>query len=419
MHNIGHPSKLYRSLQLISLSSILIVCMFYPTSNKGIILSSSASIILYYLVCSLCLLMCCITNKVNMRRLISVLLLFVYMFAVSINAMQKYNTDISIGRIAPLALLMLSLCFDVKTDKEKQFYEVDILFELITLIMFIWNVMLLLKIPFIVNFTIDNYSQFNWFTTQTQISQSKPVFTFGVHNYGAFLYFLIFFIWYIKIDNHTNPPRRYLVYMILLIIQEFLLRSSSGYILSLFMFLLLLRSKFFKNKKKAIIALILGCIIPLFYFDMGGIVNRIIGDRYNGFISRYSSNLWSQNLTVLKETIFGIGFAIPEVSDIVYSDSGYMVFLTMGSFLLPIIIYSILYFYLRANIRKYSTQLFIFIMLFELALPGVIYMKNIFMLVFIINYCSPLLKDAKRECFNNELLHHSKYIKRSTVTWGV
>jgi len=89
----------------------------------------------------------------------------------------------------------------------------------------------------------------------------------------------------------------------------------------------------------------------------------------------------------------GIGFCIFDNMKIGYSDSGYIVYLTMGSFPLIIIIYTRLYNFLVRNINvRYIWFILFIIFSFELALPATYSYRFPFVIVFVIYYLNNLSK---------------------------
>lgn len=119
-------------------------------------------------------------------------------------------------------------------------------------------------------------------------------------------------------------------------------------------------------------------------FDM----RASFGSTGNGFLGRYSStgNLQG-NFNYLKENYFrpvGFGYS-PEI---MYVDSGYVEYLTRGTFLLVILIFAGLFLFLRNNLKSKNAaySLFFIFLLFENGFSGLTYYRTIYLLPFIVLY---------------------------------
>ncbi|WP_457271736.1 hypothetical protein [Pedobacter sp. UYEF25] len=100
----------------------------------------------------------------------------------------------------------------------------------------------------------------------------------------------------------------------------------------------------------------------------------------NGFNGRYTdSGTLNTNLNYISHKFF-IGFNI--VENLTYSDSGYIVYYTMGGPILLITMFYSLYKFSRNNFSKSYLFFLIPTMIFEFALPVMIYYKFIYAMLF-------------------------------------
>jgi len=111
---------------------------------------------------------------------------------------------------------------------------------------------------------------------------------------------------------------------------------------------------------------------------------------HSGFLPRYGvdSVLFRDNIAVLKDYPLGIGFTIIGSGyEISYTDSGYLVAFAMGGLAFPVGMYTLLLMFLKANIsRQYRLYIVIAILLFEVAIPVITYVKFFPLIIFVVQY---------------------------------
>jgi hypothetical protein len=120
----------------------------------------------------------------------------------------------------------------------------------------------------------------------------------------------------------------------------------------------------------------------------------------SGIAPRYSGQtVFEDNFNCLYQNIFGIGFNIADNFELRYTDCGYIVYLTMGNLIFVFGVYYLLYVFLRNNLNlQQKRYIFVVIMLFEFALPAIIYIKFYFAIIFVICYLRSLNSISKTDC---------------------
>jgi hypothetical protein len=379
---------------ILPILAILIAC-FYPTSSNGIIFGNTG-VIWYYLFSSLFIAIVFLINKSNKKIIFITITLIVYLEIVTLISSLATGATFSIARFAPIFLCLLT--FAIKVNYSGSFKVLRAALEIITLIIIIWNLGIVLQMPFILDFTVNNYSQFNYFTVSFGISIGKPFFTFGVHTFASFYYMLLFYLWYLTIKNDSNRKRRYYLYLPALLINTILLKSSAALMFSIIMIILILKvskNLLFRLYIVTFIIAITGFILQTEIFD---IYRTMVTSSSHGVLPRYlaENSIFVGNFAVLKDTILGIGYTIPRDYAITYTDSGYIVYLTMGNIILLVSLYYMLGSFLKTNIKRYSKGIFLIVLMFDLAIPSLIYLKTSLFLIFIIYYLNSLDENNKR-----------------------
>lgn len=361
------------------------VIFFYPTSADGIILKSNSYVFIYYGICIILVMWYVIGKKININSILGILAVMVYMFVASIVSSKVLEGTIDIARFVYILLPLVIFLFN--SDKKVPAKFVLIINEVLTIIIIVWNSFLIFNVELIQNFTTNYYSQFNWFTTRTFVENSKPVFTFGIYSYGAFFYAMLFIFWvyviFSKIKKNDPFKNRYYIYAFSFILFQILMRGSTALLLGIIMLVAFLRRIGKSNWSFLVVPLFIAVGVYFIYVQDYDWTRLVIGTSTNGFASRYLSTWFQNNFQAVKETILGIGFTIPATRNLVYSDSGYVVLFTMGNIILPVVLYVNLYKSFRRNLPKEIFWLtWIVIMLFELALPGLLYSKEIIFIAY-------------------------------------
>lgn len=374
-----------KTINYVLFFALIAFAFFYPTSEGGIILEGNnvGYTYSYYGIALLLSVLYLMTNEVNRKRFALALLLFAYMSLATFMSVTIVGGVFSIARLIYIIVPMLILSTDDLPRFKKKFILNSL--ELLTLVIIIWNFLLITMNAAVMAFTKDTYSQFVSYTTSVFVDNGRPVFTFGIYSYGAFFYAGLFMFWYIASNEVEGYARtRYNAYMIILIIFQLLLRGSTALFLGTYMLFMYLKT-FGRNKLRFL-------LLPVFliggtyfiYIQNFDWTRLLIGNENNGFLSRYGFKLFEENYRALKDTFFGIGYSVVRQYRIDYTDSGYIVLFTMGNILLPVIMYYCLFQKIKHNTpQKIYIFIFILYMLFEFSLPGILYTKLALFMAFI------------------------------------
>ena len=146
------------------------------------------------------------------------------------------------------------------------------------------------------------------------------------------------------------------------------------------------------SSKSIIIAISFIAIFLFFQSELYFKYSSMIFSESNGFLPRYTEDsVFTENYKILSESILGIGFNIARNDNLSYTDSGYIVYLTMGNIIFMIGLYYLLFRFLSNNLNAYFIYpVFLTIMLFEFAIPIVLYIKFFYMIIFFVMYLKSL-----------------------------
>ena len=399
-------SKTYL-MQIITVI-LLFIFMFFPTSKNGELYGTTYMILVWGIIFFLVVILSFI-NKIHFEKMIiSIILLNLYMIVVTLLAQQKYsNYHISLARIIPILTLIIVTFIEIKNDLKFSYMEK--LLHVICLSTIFINIGILLKNANIVSFMSNNYNQYyDLVAYYSYVYGSKPVMTFGVHTYASYFYFIFFVLCYFTYEK-TNK-KIFLIYCLFFCVFCFFLISTTAIIYFILMILFLLK-KLLKNINKNKIFFLLFFLISIslvLLLNYNTVFEKLLVNFTNGnnsFISRYSSNsVFNENFKVITSSL-GIGYNIIDNLNIGYSDSGYIVYLTMGSIPLMLFIYYRLYKFIVNNIeRKYRGIIIFIIFSFEIALPATFNYRFIPMILFVILYFKSL-------SYNDNIMEEVKYAK--------
>lgn len=379
---------------------IIALIMFFiiPTSINGNIYTVNQSIITW-LILSMSVVFFLVLNKIELKNTIIVLFMLLYMIFATMIAKSDNNYDISIARIAPV--LCSVILFSGVIDRSISFNFFKKLLHIMCTVLIIWNIATLLNIEVFIDFVINSYTQFYDYATEGQLIRGKPIFTFGVHNVAAFFYIQIFLM--CSYTYKFSKNNFFLLYMIFILFFTIMLRSSTSFGYSgimLFIFFNMTK-KDYRIRGIIVIATIIGFVYflttPLFdtYKD-------IIFSTTNGFIPRYfgENTIFSTNFDILDKNPLGIGFTIPRGNTEAYfADSGILVYLTMGNLTFVFVMYLLFSKFVQKNFDKeYRIIIFITVILFELSMPSFIYLKSIFLFIFMAYFYKSL--DEEKAKYN-------------------
>lgn len=385
--NVIYPKRLFGNI--IAISS-LVMFAYIPTSINGRIFELRATIILWGVTSGFSFILL-FNSRISKKAFELAAGVFTYLLFVTLFTIQtQLDLRFSIARVAPVAVFLFisSLIFRPNVSSRLMVLLLD--FFCISAI--IWNSSILLGFEFIKTFTVNYYSQFYSFATSGSLMRLKPIMSFSVHTFSSFFYTLIFVSCLLTLKT-SNRIRLY-IYMSFLLLFTFMLRSSSSFVFSVFMLFLVFLSLKGKVKKLAFLSAIVSVFLLLIQTPLFEEYIQAFLSEYNGIIPRYlsGSSVFKDNIAVFNESLMGIGFNIVQSRyEIVYTDSGYIVYLTMGSILLLVGIYVLLINFIKNNIQsKYRGYVLIPILIFEFAIPAVIYVKFFPFIVFVVYYLRSL-----------------------------
>lgn len=386
-------------MSYVNIISVIIAIML-PTSKEKEIYGE-IRLIFVWAVIGIMLLIISIYNKINYRRLlVSMILINVYMTMVTILATYIFkDTRLSVARFAPIVFLIYFV--SLKIYRYPPLKLMKGLLNIISIITIIWNMGILLQISCIVEFSYNNYNQYYDLCGYYQyVAGHKPVMAFGVYSYAAFFYFLLFvlcFSTYLKENKML-----YLFYTCMYMLFTLLLTSTTAIIFFTGMTLVFIYGMTKKNTKKNLVALLVVSIfaILIILYNFKDLYLKLYINMTNGgnsFISRYSKNsVFNTNFEVIKSSL-GVGYNIVDSLDICYTDSGYVVYMTMGHLFLPISLYYLIYKFLKENIVIYKKIVIAIVLSFEVAIPATFNYRFILIMVFVICYLGALNTDLPGE----------------------
>lgn len=386
------------SLERIKVNMIPLIAMFmfafFPTSFAGVIGGKKYIVFLWGFL-ALFLLVVWFGNAVNIPKLKIVLVIIGYMSIITgIQISRNEWARLSVARIAPLLLLLILLTIKIKQIPDMKVMER--LIDIFSVICVIWNIGILLQFQPIVYFTQYFYSQYYERALYYSMLYRKPVMGFGIHTYAAYYYFLIFTCYYALAAKY-NRVKDYILCAVYILLTV-LLTSNSSLIYAVVMSLMLL----WQIRKKILVLLGLGGIgSVVLWKSWSRIIENyaiFLTNSKSGFRGRYlGSDSFAHNFEVIRNSL-GIGFCILDNKNITYSDSGYVMYMTMGGIVLVLLLYFLIILFFWDNIAKpYRWSILFLVLSFETALPGTFSYRFIFSSVFII-YFFRALNNSQLSC---------------------
>lgn len=374
---------------------------FCPTSSNTVIYGLGRTILMWA-VASIVVVVFALIGRINWGRLVlSLYFCMAYMVIVTLIAQIQFRSyHVSLARIAPLVVLLV--LFEARVEKHPNFKLEIVLLNIFSICCIIWNVGIMLRIPDFQLFTYNNFNQyFDTALFYSVIENAKPVMSFGVHTYASFFYFIFFLLSYYTYE--ITEKRKYLLYCVAYIGFTLFLVSTTAIIYCFVMFIIL-GYKLLKRKQRkefvwllAFLAVAIFVLLWNFDFLYGKIYTNMTNGQ-NSFISRYAAeSVFTENVKIIKSSL-GIGFNILDDVNLGYSDSGYVVYLTMGNFPLMAYVYYKLFSFLKKNIpHKYFGAIAAVIYSFEFALPASFQQRFPFLIIFVIGYLKSLEAAEKTE----------------------
>lgn len=384
------------SLMAIFNFVIVLIAIYLPTSVNKVIMGTDR-LLFVWAVLDIILLVISVLNSISTKQLVlSMLFVNAYLLIVTfIASLQFPDARISLARIAPIITILY--LFSIRIYIYPDFKFMRWLLHLISITAFIWNTLILLRVNSVIDFTYSWYNQYYDLNGYYQLVVNyKPVMSIGVHTYCSFFYFL-FFILCLLTYEYTKK-KIFLFYSMEYILFTLFLVSTTA-IIYCFAMIGFLCYEFRKNLtlNRFIFFIgffILGMIIVSKNFD--SIYGRIYINMTNGgnsFVSRYSSNSVFNNNFDLIVSSLGIGYNIVDSLQLGYSDSGYVVYLTMGNIPLVVAIYYCLIKFINRNLFLRKKAFLLLILSFEVALPATFNYRFSYLIIFVICYLGSLCQE--------------------------
>lgn len=349
-----------------------------PTSTNGA-LPQLSRIIIDWAILSMAILICMrFYSQVNWNHMVIVILTLGFMMIVTlISNFYDPNGNFSLARLAPILCFLAMSLISIDTVIPIKLVKFTVHFFMSVFI--IWNLLIISNNAAIQEFTIDNYTQLYESAVSNMFIKSRPVMSFGIYTFASYFYFIFFLV--IRSLLKLTGKKIYLVYLILILIANIMLFSNTAFIFSLIMSYYIFST--FDNKHAKllfVVFILLGGFYILSSFNFWEYYLESFYSKQNGFRGRYlESGTLNLNLDYLKDKFY-IGFNI--VKNITYTDSGYILYYTMGGPVLLLVMYYCFFKFSRNNFTPNYLLFFIPTMIFEIALPIMIYYKFIYASLF-------------------------------------
>ena len=383
------------SIYLIDLLVVVNVFfnIFLPTSKNKVIYGVDR-LIFVWIILLLEVFILLINNKVHKLRLVSSIIgINIYMIIVTMLAKDTYpDARVSLARIVPI-LSLLVLC-SIKIESYPKIVFLKGVLNFVSIVAIVWNVLIILRVPQVIDFTYNNYNQYYDACGYYQLVLGhKPVMSFGVHTYASYFYFLLFILCYATYRIQSETLYMFYCYMYALFCLFCV--STTSIIFFLIMILVFVSDfkRFVSVRTFALIMVVFAAGLVIVYFNFSDIYARVyqnITGGGHGFLARYStSSVFDVNFNVIRSSL-GIGYNIIPSLELRYSDSGYIVYLTMGNIPLMIAIYYNVIKFIHDNVRVFKILVMIAVLGFELGLPGTFNYRFSYFIIFVVLYLGAL-----------------------------
>lgn len=376
----------------------VIMAVYLPTSKDKVIYEVNRIVFVWaVLIAIICVIL--IKNECHLKRLIvSLTGINAYMLIVTLIAANTYGSArLSVARFAPI-ICLLFLC-SIQINHYPSFRNMELLLNIISITAIVWNVLILANVQSVLEFT---YNYFNQYAPNNGYYQlivgHKPVMSFGVHTYAPYFYFFLFVLCFSTYKNKGNII--YIFYSVAYSVFTLFCVSTTGIAFFLLMILFLLYEMRSRLSKTTLLTMcfIIFLIFMIIYRNFDSLYQRIIDNITNGdnsFVSRYSSDsVFNSNFRIITSS-FGIGYNIVDELHLGYSDSGYIVYLTMGNIPFMLSLYYNVFVFLKNNLTCFRTMMMIVIFSFEIALPATFNYRFSYMIIFVICYMGALTQNYK------------------------
>ncbi|MBU0906396.1 MAG: hypothetical protein KKF57_14470 [Firmicutes bacterium] len=369
---------------------LLIAGLGFPTSVEGNIsieLSILHSFLLIFLLFILLINNGIIIANLFIVLLINLLLLTFTLLQVPLNNLER----ISLGAYLPYLIFSILLLINLKKIHLKS--HTKIMFLIVNIVNILLGLTIINDVQYIEKFLLNNYSLGYDELLTNMLIQNKPVTFFGAHSIASFMNFILFYLNFTSFKREKNKISLLLALGNLTII--FFLNSVAAYIFFAMGVIILLI--FFLGKYRLsnyiLVFFLLGISIFL-YGEVKENLAKVFASENNGFLGRYSSaGILQNNLDYISSNLLPIGLWISD--NLYFTDSGYILNYLKGSLFLVLSVYTGLFIFLKKNLlsRKIFIQLFLLLMIFEIAYPFISYIRLLYLLPFFIVYLNYLSRE--------------------------
>ncbi len=368
----------------------IIYVFFFPTSYKGTIIYNMYIPQNLFAICVV--LFCIFKNRVKLRSLETVLLLFLWLgiLTVTTSVLCRPNdfriAYASISAFIP-TVLMWCVCF-----KDAHSASISIKWlNFLSIVVLIWGWGIVIGNGLIIEFTGSLYSQLtDEMFNNMVLLRGKPVMSFGTHSLSSFFLLLMFYLHCIVIKEKKENLFTY-VCMFLLLGLQIPMRSTTSVLLMGVMALLFVWAK--NNVYTRIFLCLVGMIIVIVCIKNGYLTQAIYilfgeNSKQHGFMVRYFGDLYDGNFEMILKYI-GVGFLRSDSDMFRMNDSGPIYLLTQGNIVALLAVYWLMYSFFKNNMNKYVKLTFWLFFLYELVSSVTFVTTEMFMahvlVVFMIN----------------------------------
>lgn len=210
-------------------TTIVVICVaaafFLPTSINGEqieIINSVVNAVLFGLVMALLVK----RGVLSKSKAIISLVMLAYLLLASLVIIIQNAGSLSLARAIPVSLILLLSVVEFKEIDFPVKWTVHLI-DVLTIVIFIWNILCMIHFDPLERFVLNNYIQLDDYTATTySLMQSKPIFTFGVHNFASTFYLALFFV--CSKLFHLGYGRRFLFFMLVYAVFTVLLNSTAS-----------------------------------------------------------------------------------------------------------------------------------------------------------------------------------------------
>lgn len=373
--------------------------LFVPTSVNGI--SQTVQTYAIKLAAEICFMVIVLFRDKHIKQNIVIMVVtLIYLLIITIRWLfSDYHFSFLV--FANFMALFLLFAVNFQNSIDKSFSKK--LFILVNIVIIVWGFLIISKNAAVTKWTLNYYDQYAQGLVKLSLIEKIPVTSFGVGSIASFYYFILFLLNFVTIRENEGSILNYM-FCFSYIAFTIMTYKNSSLIFSVIMIAMM----FFINKKNLYKLIYFAIVIgTAYYFCISGTLQYLMqhytlaaSSGQNGFLGRYSSSLFTQDLEFIKNN-FAIGFDKPLSSDtgLYFTDCGFIVYMITGNLPLVISIYYCFYKFLNRNIpiKLYAVILFLIILMFEVAFPILLDSRICFCMAFMSYYLNTILKD-KHNC---------------------